>query len=125
MTENEISGYLLNLFIKIHNELGPGLLESVYEEVICYELKKAGIPFKRQLPIPIIREGIKLKVGFRADLIILDKVVVELKSIEKLAPVHYKTLLTYLRLTNKKLGILTNFNVVLLKDGFHRIVNKL
>lgn len=125
MSENEISGFLLDLFIQIHTRLGPGLLESVYEEIICYELVKNKIPFKRQQAIPVIYDNIKLDLGFRSDIIIHNKVIVELKSIESLAPVHYKQVLTYLKLTDLKLGILVNFNVDLLKDGFRRIVNKL
>lgn len=125
MTENEISGYLLNLFIKVHSQLGPGLLESVYEEVICYELTKDKIPFRRQQAIPVIYEEVKLDMGFRADIIVGGKVVVELKSIEQIAPVHKKVLMTYLKLTDIKLGLLVNFNVDLLKNGYHRIVNNL
>lgn len=124
-TENAISGFLLDLFIKIHNELGPGLLESVYEEIICFELQKNNIPFKRQHPISVTYENIKLDAGFRADLIIDNKVIVEIKSIENINAVHYKQVLTYLKLTDKKLGILVNFNVDLIKNGFHRIVNNL
>ncbi len=125
MTENEISGYLLNLFIKIHSQLGPGLLESVYEEVICYELEKDKVPFKRQQGISVIYEDVKLDLGFRADIIVYNKVIVEIKSIEQIAPVHHKVLITYLKLTDIKLGLLVNFNVDLLKKGYHRIVNKL
>jgi len=125
MTENEISGFLLDLFIQIHTKLGPGLLESVYEEIICYELVKNKIPFKRQQAIPVIYDELTLDLGFRADIIVCNKVIVELKSIESLAPVHHKQLITYLKLTDLKLGLLVNFNVDLLKDGFKRIVNKL
>lgn len=125
MTENEISGYLLNLFIKVHSQLGPGLLESVYEEVICYELTKDKVLFRRQQGIPVIYEEVKLDLGFRADIIVENKVIVEIKSIEQIAPVHSKQLLTYLKLTDIKLGLLVNFNVDLLKNGYHRIVNKL
>lgn len=125
MSENEISGFLLDLFIQIHSKLGPGLLESVYEEIICHELAKNKIPFKRQQPIPVIYDDLKLDLGFRADIIVNDKVIVELKSIEALAPVHFKQVMTYLKLTDLKLGILVNFNVDLLKDGFRRVVNKL
>ncbi len=125
MTENEISKVLVDVFLLIHRKLGPGLLESVYEEAICYELAKRGIIFKRQHPIPVIYDEMKLELGFRADIIIEGKVVIEIKSIEALAPVHHKVLLTYLRLTNLKLGLLVNFNVNLIKDGIVRIVNKL
>jgi len=125
MTENEISGFLLDLFIRIHSDLGPGLLESVYEEIICFELAENKIPFKRQQGLPVIYKGRKMDLGFRADIIIDDKVIVEIKSVEQIAPVHHKQLLTYLKLTNIKLGLLVNFNVDLLKNGYHRIVNKL
>ena len=125
ISENDISKLVVNLCFKIHTRYGPGLFESVYEEIFCYEWQKTGIPFLRQHPIPLIHETVKMDIGFRADVIIDNKVVVELKSIEALAPVHYKQVLTYLKLTNCKLGILINFNVALIKDGIHRIVNKL
>ena len=97
----------------------------MYEEVLCYELTKLGLNFKRQQGIAVVYEDIKMDLGFRADIIIEDKLIVELKSLEMVAPVHYKILLTYLRLTNKKLGLLVNFNVELIKDGIKRIVNNL
>jgi len=100
-------------------------LESVYEEVICYELIRNGYSFKRQQAIPVVYEEVKLDLGFRADIIVEDKVVIEIKSIETLAPVHFKQVMTYLKLTDLKLGLLVNFNVNLLKDGFHRVVHKL
>lgn len=101
------------------------MLESVYEEVLCYELTKLELKFKRQQGIIVEYEGIKMDLGFRADIIIEDKIIVELKSIEAVAPVHHKILLTYLRLTNIKLGLLVNFNVELIRDGINRIVNNL
>ncbi len=125
MTENEISKIVVDICFKLHNQYGPGLFEVVYEEIFCYEWNKTGIPFKKQHPIPLIHEEIRMGAGFRADVIIDNKVIVELKSIEPLAPVHYKQIQTYLKLTNCKLGILVNFNVNLIKDGIHRIVNKL
>lgn len=125
MTENELSKIVVGLCLKIHKSLGPGLLESVYEEVLCYELTKLGLNFKRQQGIIVEYEGIKMDLGFRADIIIEDKIIVELKSIEAIAPVHHKVLLTYLRLTNLKLGLLINFNVELIKDGIKRVVNNL
>ena len=125
LTENEISRIVVDTCFKIHQQYGPGLFETVYEEIFCYEWGKTDIPFKRQYPIPLVHEEIKLEAGFRADVIIDDKVIVELKSIEALAPVHYKQVQTYLKLTNCKLGLLINFNVNLIKDGMHRIVNKL
>ncbi len=125
MTENELSKILIGIFIHVHSELGPGLLESVYEEVICYELRKKEIPFERQKPISLVYDDIKMEIGFRADLVVENKVIIEIKSVEILAPVHHKQLLTYLKLTDKKLGLLVNFNVNLVKDGVVRIVNNL
>ncbi len=124
-SENEISKIVVDICFKIHKQYGPGLFEIVYEEIFCHELEKTGIDFKRQHPIPLIHEEIKMDAGFRADVIIENKVIVELKSIEILAPVHYKQVQTYLKLTNCKLGLLINFNVNLIKDGIHRIVNNL
>lgn len=125
ISENDISKLVVDLCFRIHKQYGPGLFESVYEEIFCYEWEKTGIPFLRQHPVPLIHETVKMDIGFRADVIIDNKVVVELKSIEALAPVHYKQVMTYLKLTNCKLGLLINFNVALIKDGIHRIVNKL
>jgi GxxExxY protein len=125
MTENEISKILVDVFIKVHSQLGPGLLESVYEMAICYELTKRGINYNKQQGINVYYDDIKLDIGFRADIIVEDKIIVELKSIEHILPVHHKTLLTYLKLTDIKLGLLVNFNVNLVKDGIVRIVNNL
>ena len=125
MQENEISSNILNCSIKVHRNLGPGLFESVYEEVLCFELKKLGLNYERQIGIPVIYEGVKMELGFRADIIVEDKVIVELKSVEAINPVHKKQLLTYLKITGKKLGLLINFNESLLKDGITRVVNNL
>ena len=125
MRENEISKIVFELCLMIHKKYGPGLFESVYEEIICFELHKLDISFTRQQVIPLIHEEIKMDVGFRADVIIENKVILELKSVEVLSPLHHKQLLTYLKLTDLKLGLLINFNVSLLKDGIHRIANKL
>ena len=125
MTENDISKLIVDLCFRIHKQYGPGLFESVYEEIFCYEWAKNGIPFKRQQGVPLIHEEIKLEVGFRADVIIENKVIVELKSVEAIADIHYKQVQTYLKLTGIKLGLLVNFNVPLIKDGIHRIVNNL
>ena len=125
MTENEIAKEVVDLCFKIHTQYGPGLFESVYEEIFCYEWSKKNIAYLRQHPIPLVHETIKMDAGFRTDVIIDNKVVVELKSVELLAPVHYKQVQTYLKLTGCKLGILINFNVALIKDGIHRIVNNL
>jgi GxxExxY protein len=125
MTENEISKLVVDLCFRIHKQYGPGLFESVYEEIFCYEWVKTGIPFKRQYPVPLIHEEIKMEIGFRADMIIDDKVIIEFKSVETLSEIHYKQVLTYLKLSGIKLGLLVNFNVPLIKDGIHRIVNNL
>ena len=125
MTENEISKILIDVFIKVHSQLGPGLLESVYETAICHELVKRGLNFKRQQGIEVFYDKVKMDMGFRADIIVENKVILELKSIENILPVHHKTLLTYLKLTDIKLGLLVNFNVNLVKNGITRIVNNL
>ncbi len=125
MTENEIAKIVVDLCIKIHKALGPGLLESVYEAALLHELRKLGIPVERQVEIAAEYDNVKLAVGFRADLIVDSKVIVELKSVETVTPVFKKTLLTYLRLSHLKLGILANFNVELMKDGITRIANGL
>lgn len=124
-SENEIARYVVNHCFQLHKKFGPGLFESVYEELLSYELVKSGIPFVRQQAIPLIHEEIKLEVGFRADFIVDGKVIIELKSIEVLAPIHYRQVQTYLKLTNLRLGLLINFNVNLIKDGIHRIVQNL
>ena len=125
MHENEISGIIIDCAYKIHKTLGPGLLESVYCAALTYELRKRGLNVVTEQAIPVVYEDVKLEVGFRADLIVENKVVIEVKSIEAIAPVHSKILLTYLRLTEKKLGLLINFNVALIKDGIKRVVDNL
>jgi len=125
MTENELSKIIVNTCYQIHLKLGPGLLESVYEEILYYELTKQGLSVERQKAIPVFWENIKMDIGFRADLIVENKVIIELKSVEVIAPVHPKQLLTYLRITGLKLGLLVNFNEKLIKDGITRIVNNL
>ncbi len=125
MTENEIATEIVDAAFKIHTRLGPGLLESVYEVVLAHELQKRGLTVVRQKPVPIVYDDLKFDEGFRADLIVGDKVVVELKSVEAIARVHKKQVLTYLRLTNLKLGLLINFGDELIKDGISRIVNGL
>ena len=125
MTENEISRIIVDSAFKIHTTLGPGLLESVYEAVLGYELKSRGCEVISQQAIPVIYEDVKLDLGFRADLIVNRKVVIEVKSIEAIAPVHAKQLRTYLRLMDLRLGLLINFNVNLIKDGITRVVNNL
>lgn len=125
MHENEIATIVVDICYQMHKELGPGLLESVYEEILCYELKQRGLKYSRQKPLSVIWKDIRMDIGFRADVIVEDKVIVELKSVEVMHPVFPKVLLTYLRLTDKKLGLLINFNVVLIKHGIKRIVNGL
>jgi GxxExxY protein len=125
MTENELSKVIVDKCLKIHRALGPGLLESVYEEILSYEIGTAGIAFRRQAAIPVLYESIKLDLGFRADLIVGEKVIVELKSVENILPVHKKQLLTYLKLSGLRLGLLINFNVELIKNGITRIANNL
>jgi GxxExxY protein len=125
MTENAIAKEIVDAAFRIHTALGPGLLESVYETVMVYELSRRGLRTTRQQLIPIFYESIRIETAFRADLIVEDKVIVEIKSVEVVAPVHKKQLLTYLKLTDKRLGLLINFNVALIKDGITRIVNRL
>ena len=125
MNENDIVTLALDICFKIHRQYGPGLFESVYEEIFCHEWAKTGIQFKRQHGIPLVHENIKLDIGFRADVILDDKVILELKSVDALSDIHFKQVLTYLKLANLKLGVIINFNVVLLKDGIKRIANNL
>jgi GxxExxY protein len=125
MTENAIAKEIVDAAFRIHTTLGPGLLESVYDTVLAYELGRRGLRTVRQQAIPVVYENIRIDMGFRADLIVEDKVIVEVKSVELLAPVHKKQLLTYLRLADKRLGLLINFQVALIKDGITRIVNGL
>lgn len=125
MSENEISRIIVDVAYKIHIKLGPGLLESVYEAIMCHELIKRGLKVERQKPIPVIWDEIYLDIGFRSDLVVEDKVIVELKSVETLSKVHSKQILTYLKITNIKLGLLINFNEALIRDGIYRIVNGL
>jgi len=125
MTENELAREVVDCCFHIHRTLGPGLFESVYEEVLAYELAKRGVGVTRQVEIPIQWDDILLGTGFRADIVVESKLIIELKSIEKLLPVHQKQLLTYLRLSDMKLGLLINFNEPLIKNGIQRIVNGL
>lgn len=125
MTENEIAKEIVDAAYKIHTTLGPGLLESVYEAVMSAELMKRGLQVQRQQAMPVVYENVHLDVGFRADLIIDGKVIVEIKSVETIAPVHKKQLLTYLRLADKQLGLLINFDTELIRDGISRVVNGL
>jgi GxxExxY protein len=125
MSENELAKIIVDTCYHIHVELGPGLFESVYEEVLWYELNEKGFHVLRQHGIPVTWQSLKMDLGFRADLIVENKVIIEIKSVEMIAPVHKKQLLTYLKLSGLKLGILVNFNDALIKDGISRIVNGL
>lgn len=123
MHENEIGSILVDCAVALHRALGPGLLESVYEATLCRALEKRGLRVRRQVTVQIEYDGERFDEAFRADLIIEDKVIVELKSVEKVSPAHKKQLLTYLRLTELKLGYLLNFGEVLMKDGITRTIN--
>ncbi len=123
--ENDISYDIRGAAFKIHNELGPGLLESVYEAALAYELTEMGYQVKTQVPVPMYYNNIKFEIGFRLDILVNDLVIIEIKSVENLADVHYKQLLTYLKLTDKKLGLLINFNSSNIQESIKRIVNNL
>jgi GxxExxY protein len=123
MRHNEISGAIVDAAYQVHARLGPGLLESVYEELLSFELAKRNLKVERQKQVPVFYDGNKIDLGFRADLVVEDIVLVELKSVEMLAPVHKKQLLTYLKVSGLKLGLLINFGALLIKDGIVRIAN--
>ena len=125
MTENEIATMIVDASYKVHKTLGPGLLESAYEAVLAYELGQRDAVVSRQHVIPVVYESVRLEEGYRADLVVNGKVIVELKSVEKIVPVHKKQLLTYLKLANMRLGLLINFGDNLIKDGITRVVNSL
>lgn len=125
MTENEISNKVIGIAIELHKILGPGLLESAYENALVYDLKEAGLKVAQQIPMPFEYKEVKLDVGYWLDILLENKVILEIKSVETLASVHFAQLLTYLKLSNKRLGLLMNFNSKYLKDGIHRIVNNL
>jgi GxxExxY protein len=119
--ENPLSNEIIGAAIEVHRQLGPGLLESAYEECLAHEFTLREIPFERQKPLPVIYKGVKLDVGYRLDLLVGGLVVVELKAVEKFAPIHEAQMITYLKLTNCKLGLLLNFNVRLMKNGIKRV----
>lgn len=125
MTENELGTIVVDSAVAVHRELGPGLLETVYEVCLAHELRGRGLTLDRQVPVPIEYKGIRFDEGFRADIIVEDKVILELKSVEKTTAVHKKQVQTYLRLTGCKLGYLLNFGETLMKDGITRLVNRL
>jgi len=123
--ENAVAQQVVDAAFRVHTSLGPGLLESVYEAALAYELEKRGLSVARQQGIPVVYEAVRIHAGFFADLVVEDQVIVEIKAVETVAPVHKKQLLTYLKLADKRLGLLINFNVVLIKNGITRIVNGL
>ncbi|MCB0455178.1 MAG: GxxExxY protein [Aequorivita sp.] len=125
MTENELSSKIIGACIEVHKQLGPRLLESTYEVCLAYELKAMGLEVKQQVPLPVVYKEIKLNAGYRIDMIVENKVIIEIKSVDNLAPIHIAQLLTYLKLRDIKLGLLINFNSVKLVDGLKRIVNNL
>lgn len=125
MTENEIATILVDSAYRVHVALGPGLLESVYEVALSHEIEKRGLKAERQVAVPLEYDGIRFDEGFGADIFVEEEVIVELKAVEKVLPVHKKQVLTYLRLTNSRLGLLINFGAPLIKDGITRVVNGL
>jgi len=125
MTENELSTLAIGCAIKVHASLGPGLLESAYEECLCYELIKSGLFVEKQKPMPLVYEAVKLECGYRIDLMVENRLVIEVKSVETLNEVHLAQVLTYLKLSKCRLGLLMNFKVAPMKDGIRRVVNQL
>jgi GxxExxY protein len=122
LVRGELTERIIGLAIEVHKQLGPGLLESIYEECLCCELMEVGLPFQRQIKLPIMYRGRLLDDGFRADVVVADEVIIEIKSVECILPVHEAQLLTYLRLTGRRVGLLMNFNVTRLKVGLRRFV---
>lgn len=125
VTENELSHLVVGCAMRVHSALGPGLLESAYEACLQFELIKSGLKVEAQKPLPLVYESVKLECGYRVDLLVEGKLIIEVKSIEALAEIHFAQVLTYLRLSDLRLALLLNFNVVHMKDGIRRIVNKL
>ena len=125
MTENELATVVVNISLKIHRQYGPGLYERVYEEIFCYELNKMNINYLRQVNIPLIHESLKIPVAYKADLILEDKLIIEIKSCRQLFEMHFRQLHTYLKIKDIRLGLVINFNVALIKNGIRRVVNGL
>ncbi len=125
MELNEISGAIVDAAMKVHSVLGPGLLESAYEACLLFELHKRGLDAKKQVALPVVYDDVKIDVGYRIDLLVENAVIVELKAVDKVLPIHEAQLLSYLKLSSRQLGLLINFNVVHLKDGIKRMVNNL
>lgn len=121
---HDLTEQVIGLAIDVHKELGPGLLESLYEPCLAFELKQAGVTFRRQAPMPVVYHGLRLRTGFRADLLVSDDLIVEIKAIERLVPAHEAQLLTYLRMSGCQVGLLLNFNAIRLKDGLRRLVHR-
>jgi GxxExxY protein len=124
LRENQLTEKIIGCAIEVHKALGPGLLELAYEECFCYELSQNGLSCCRQVPLPVVYKGIKLDCGYRIDVLVNDLIIIELKTVEKLLPIHDAQLLTYLKLYGRPLGLLMNFNVPALKDGIKRLVNQ-
>ncbi len=125
LEENELSHKIIGAAIELHKNLGPGLLESVYQSALAFDLIELGMNVQTQVPMPLVYKKIKLEIGYRLDLLVENKVIIEVKSVEALAPVYFAQTLTYLKLSDKKLALLINFNTKYLKDGIHRIFNNL
>jgi len=125
MNENELSKLIIGAAIKVHSSLGPGLLESSYKECLAFELSKLSLDVVKEMPLPLVYEDVKLEIGYRADIVVNGKVIIETKAVEAMNEIHLAQILTYLRLSNCKLGLLLNFNVALMKEGIRRVVNKL
>ena len=123
MEENRITGRIIQCAMKVHNSLGPGLLESAYKECLCYELQKAGMAAVKEKPLPLVYEEIRMDCGYRADLFVENKIIVEVKSVEALNEIHLAQVLTYLKLVKEKIGLLLNFNTLRMKDGIKRVIN--
>jgi len=125
MDENQLSYKIIGVALELHRNIGPGLLESAYENALAYDLREKGLEVRQQVPMPFVYKEIKMDVGYRLDLLVENKVIIEVKAIENLAPVHFAQLLTYLKLSHIKLGLLINFNCKLLKEGIHRMANNM
>ena len=125
MESNEISGQVVDAAMKVHSSLGPGLLENAYEACLKYELQKRGMQAERQVALPVVYDGVRIELGYRLDLLVENEIIVELKAVERLTRIHEAQLLSYLKLSNKKIGLLLNFNVLRLRDGVKRMVNNL
>lgn len=122
---NSITEKVIGCAIEVHRAIGPGLLESAYEECLCYELKEQGLNFKRQVPLPVVYKGVKLDCGYVLDIIVEDLVILEIKAVERVMPIHEAQLLSYLRMLDKRIGLILNFNMPIMKNGIKRIVNGL